>query len=452
MIQTDTIVAISTPKGEGGIGIVRLSGPKALPISQQMFRSQPPLGQRVRYVEYGQIWAGGQSVDTGVAWFFVGPHSYTGEDTVEISCHGSMLILESVVGEALRLGATSAEPGEFTRRAYLNGRLDLIEAEAVIDLIQASSKASLENAYGQAGGRLSGMVRALKKQVVRALSLLEIGLDFSEEDIDDFGRQAIQDSLREVVDFSSRLADTFEGTKRRQEGSLIALVGRSNVGKSTLLNTLLGEDRAIVTPIPGTTRDLVEGRTIWSGDTVRLVDTAGVRQTDDPIEIEGIKRAAKIAQEADIVFAIFDSSTPWCDDDQAVLDLLPFEKSIFIFNKIDLASLFDRTKLENRSSSVVEISALTEQGIDDLKRETSHRMPLSKDVDGIGISRQRHQDCLFRVVKSTTAAIELLVSGQPDECVVFELREALSSLGEMIGEKTDEDVLDSIFSEFCIGK
>ena len=182
MIQTDTIVAISTPRGEGGIGIVRLSGPKALPISQQMFRSQPPLGQRVRYVEYGQIWAGGQSVDTGVAWFFVGPHSYTGEDTVEISCHGSMLILESVVGEALRLGATSAEPGEFTRRAYLNGRLDLIEAEAVIDLIQASSKASLENAYGQAGGRLSGMVRAHKKQVVRALSLLEIGLDFSEED------------------------------------------------------------------------------------------------------------------------------------------------------------------------------------------------------------------------------------------------------------------------------
>jgi tRNA modification GTPase len=362
------------------------------------------------------------------------------------------LILESVVGEALRLGATSAEPGEFTRRAYLNGRLDLIEAEAVIDLIQASSKACLENAYGQAGGRLSGMVRALKKQVVRGLSLLEIGLDFSEEDIDDFGRQAIQDSLREVVDFSSRLADTFEGTKRRQEGYLIALVGRSNAGKSTLLNTLLGEDRAIVTPIPGTTRDLVEGRTTWSGNTVRLVDTAGVRQTDDPIEIEGIKRAAKIAQEADVVFAIFDSSTPWCDDDQAVLDLLPFEKSIFIFNKIDLASLFDRTKLENKSSSVVEISALTEQGIDDLKRETAHRMPLSKDVDGIGISRQRHQDCLFRVVKSATAAIELLVSGQPDECVVFELREALSSLGEMIGENTDEDVLDSIFSEFCIGK
>ena len=296
------------------------------------------------------------------------------------------------------------------------------------------------------------MVRALKKQVVRGLSLLEIGLDFSEEDIDDFGRQAIQDSLREVVDFSSRLADTFEGTKRRQEGYLIALVGRSNAGKSTLLNTLLGEDRAIVTPIPGTTRDLVEGRTTWSGNTVRLVDTAGVRQTDDPIEIEGIKRAAKIAQEADVVFAIFDSSTPWCDDDQAVLDLLPFEKSIFIFNKIDLASLFDRTKLENKSSSVVEISALTEQGIDDLKRETAHRMPLSKDVDGIGISRQRHQDCLFRVVKSATAAIELLVSGQPDECVVFELREALSSLGEMIGENTDEDVLDSIFSEFCIGK
>ena len=277
-------------------------------------------------------------------------------------------------------------------------------------------------------------------------------LYFTEEDVDDFGRQDIQDSLREVVDLSSRLADTFEGTKRRQEGYLIALVGRSNVGKSTLLNTLLGEDRAIVTPIPGTTRDLVEGRTIWSGDTVRLVDTAGVRQTNDPIEVEGIKRAAKSAQDADVVFAIFDSSTPWCEDDQAVLDLLPFDKSIFIFNKIDLASRLDRTNVEKQSSSVVEISALTELGIDELKRETSRHMPRPKDVDGVGISRRRHQDCLFCVVKSTTAALELLVSGQPDECAVFELREALSSLGEMIGENIDEDVLNSIFSEFCVGK
>ena len=452
MIQTDTVVAISTPRGEGGIGIVRLSGSEALSIGRQIFRSRPSLGERVRHVEYGQVWAEARPIDTGVAWIFKGPQSYTGEDTVEISCHGSMVILESVVEEAIRLGASSATPGEFTRRAYLNGQLDLLEAEAVIDLIQAGSQTSLNHAYGQAGGRLSKLVRTLKKQVVKALSLLEIGLDFSEEDIDEFTRNEVQSVLREVVDQSSRLADTFEGSKRRQDGFLVVLIGRPNVGKSTLLNALLGEDRAIVTPIPGTTRDLVEGKTIWSGDTIRLVDTAGIRRTEDPIEIEGIKRAAQIVKEADLVLAVFDSSTKWCDDDQAAYELLPFEKTISVFNKVDLPFLFDRSRFENDALSVVEISALTEFGIDDLRRESLNRMPVAEDIDGIGITRQRHQDCLFRVAKSGTAANQLLASGQPDECVVAELQEALTALGEMLGEDTSEDVLDSIFSEFCIGK
>lgn len=452
MIQTETVVAISTPRGEGGIGVVRLSGSEALSIGRQIFRTRTPLGKRVRHVEYGQVWIGDRPIDTGVAWAFVAPHSYTGEDTVEISCHGSMVVLESVVEEAIRLGATSAGPGEFTRRAYLNGRLDLLEAEAVIDLIQATSKASLHNAYGLAGGRLSDMVRKLKKQVVMALSLLEIGLDFSEEDIDELGREELQTRLHKVIESSLRLADTFEGMKRRQDGYLIALIGRPNVGKSTLLNTLLGEDRAIVTPIPGTTRDLVEGKTIWSGETIRIVDTAGIRQTKDPIEVEGIERASQIVGEANLVLAIFDSSTQWCDDDQAVLDLLPIEKTIAVLNKVDLPFVFDRTKLELQMLSTVEISALTELGIVDLKRESTVRLPPVLNVDGIGITRQRHLDCLLRVAKSTAVANELLLSEQPDECVVFELQEVLNALGELLGENTDDEVLNSIFSEFCIGK
>lgn len=449
----DTVVAVSTPRGEGGIGIVRLSGPEALSISQQIFRSRPPLGKRVRYVEYGRIWAGGREIDTGVAWFFVAPHSYTGEDTVEISCHSSAVVLESVVEEAISLGAAAAAPGEFTRRAFLNGQLDLLEAEAVIDLIQASSKAHLDNAYGLASGRLSKMVKELKKKLVKMLSLLEIGLDFSDEDIDSIGRQEIQIALREVVEASLRLAETFEGTRRRQEGYLVVLVGRPNVGKSTLLNALLGEDRAIVSPVPGTTRDLVEGRTTWSGETIRLVDTAGIRQSHNQIEKEGIERASLAIGEADVVLAVFDSSTEACEDDMAVLDLLPADKkSIAVFNKIDLPGTGTLSKIEARTSVSVEISALREFGIEELKREAMVQLPHRVEIDGVGITRQRHQDCLLRVAKSGAVADDLLSSGQPDECVVAELQDALSALAEMLGETVQEEVLDTIFSQFCIGK
>ena len=453
MIQTDTVVAISTPRGEGGIGIVRLSGPEALLIGQQIFRSLPSLGKRVRYVEYGRIWAGGREIDTGVAWVFAAPHSYTGEDTVEISCHGSAVVLESVVEEAISLGATAAAPGEFTRRAFLNGRLDLLEAEAVIDLIQASSKAHLDNAYGLASGRLSMMVKELKRQLVKMLSLLEIGIDFSDEDIDGIGRQEIQTALREVVESSLRLAETFEGTRRRQEGYLVVLIGRPNVGKSTLLNVLLGEDRAIVTPLPGTTRDLVEGRTTWAGETIRLVDTAGIRQSHNLIEKEGIKRASQAVGEADVVLAVFDSSIESCEDDVAVLDLLPADKkSIAVFNKVDLPSINNRSEIEARASAFVEISALRESGIEELKREVTAQLPHRAEIDGIGITRQRHQDCLLRVAKSGALAEELVRSSQPDECVVAELQDALNALGEMLGETVEEEILDSIFSQFCIGK
>lgn len=453
MIKPDTVVAISTPRGKGGIGIVRLSGPAALSISQQVFRSRRPLGERVRYVEYGRIWAGGRAIDTGVAWCFAAPHSYTGEDTVEISCHGSMVVLESVVEEVLRLGAVAAAPGEFTRRAFLNGRLDLLEAEAVIDLIQASSKAHLDNAYGLASGRLSKMVKELKGQLVKMLSLLEIGLDFSDEDIDNIGRQEIQAALSEVVESSLRLAETFEGTRRRQEGYLVVLIGRPNVGKSTLLNVLLGEDRAIVTPLPGTTRDLVEGRTTWAGETIRIVDTAGIRQSHNLIEKEGIERASQAAGEADVVLAVFDSSTESCEDDIAVLDLLPSnKKSIAVFNKIDLTGAITRSKIEARTSVSVEISALRESGIEKLKREVTAQLPHRAEIDGIGITRQRHQDCFLRVAKSGAVADELLRASQPDECIIAELQDALNALGEMLGETVEEEVLDSIFSQFCIGK
>ena len=452
LIQTDTAVAISTPRGEGGIGVVRLSGCEAVAIGRRLFRSQYPLGRRARRVEYGQVLAMGEPVDRGLAWVLPAPHSYTGEDTVEISCHGSMVVLESVVAEALRLGAVSAGPGEFTRRAFVNGRLDLLEAEAVIDLIQARSKGSLENAYGLAGGRLSEMVRALKSMVVKGLAQIEVGLDFSDEDIDEISRQRIRAQLGEMVAGARNLADTFEGTKRRQDGYLVAMVGRPNVGKSTLLNALLGEDRAIVTPIPGTTRDRIEGLTVWSGEAIRLVDTAGIRRTDDPIETAGIERTTQALDEADVVLAIFDSSVAWCDDDRATVDLLPSENVLAIFNKVDLPRKLNRSKLRTDTLPCVDISALTGSGIDELKRVAAQLLPPRSDVNGVGITRQRHCDCLLCAIRAGERAIGLIDAGEPDECVVVELQAGLKALGEMLGEGVDEDVLDAIFSEFCIGK
>ena len=301
-------MAISTSRGEGGLGIVRLSGPGAIQIGRRVFRSTPPLGERIRHIEYGRVVDGNREIDTGLAWALKAPNSYTGEDTIEISCHGSSLVLETLVQVSVANGAVPASQGEFTRRAFLNGRLDLLQAEAVVDLIQAGNKFDLENAYGHTRGRLSNLVRQLKSRLIRSLSLLEVGLDFSDEDVDEVCRQQILDEIHKAIESGRQLSDTFEGSRRRQDGLLVVLAGRPNVGKSTLLNSLLGEEKAIVTPIPGTTRDLVEGRTTWAGETVRVLDTAGLRVGGGLVEKEGIRRTRESIANADLVLAILDAS------------------------------------------------------------------------------------------------------------------------------------------------
>ena len=447
-----TIVAISTPPGEGGVGLVRLSGPQAMDIGRQLFHSQPPLGKRIRRVEYGRVMADGHPIDQGLAWVLKGPHSYTGEDTVEISCHGSPLILETLIQEALGKGAVLAAPGEFTRRAFLNGRLDLLQAEAVIDLVRAGTQHHLDNAYGHASGRLSERIRQLKDLWVKALSRIEVGLDFAEEDIPPLDYQQLLQQVHQATREASSLAETFEGARRRQQGYLVALIGRPNVGKSTLLNTLLAEDRAIVTPFPGTTRDLIEGRAIWNGETVRLVDTAGMRFSSDPIEQEGIDRAHKLAASADLVLAVLDSSVEWHEEDRPVLECLRHRAGLVVLNKSDLPRRLRLVEPWQESFSCVEISALTGMGADVLQQVASELLPRPTLVDGVGITRQRHQNCLLRAVGAGERAIALLEKGHVDECVALELQEALGALGEMLGENAGEEVLDRIFADFCVGK
>ena len=450
MDHTETIVAISSPRGEGGVGLVRLSGPKAMEIGREVFRCTPPLGSRPRHVEYGRVTDGERDLDRGLAWFFESPHSYSGEDTVEISTHGSAVVLEALVQAAIASGAVLAAPGEFTRRAFTNGRLDLLQAEAVIDIIRANSRAGLDNAYGQASGRLSGLVNELKQIVVSSISSLELELDFSEEDNEPVGEESIQHELRRALTMVSRLIDTFEGTRRRQTGVVVCLLGLPNAGKSTLFNSMLGDDRAIVAPQPGTTRDLIEARTTWSGETVRLMDTAGFRTPSDAIEREGVQRTLRCVAEADLVLVVVDCSEAWREIHADLLTLVEDKDAFLVSNKCDLPSRFSVPA--HISMPAVKVSGLHGEGVAELQNIAVRRFPPPKSVDGVGLAQERHRDCLLRMANATASALDGVAVGQPHECVVVELRTALAVLAEMLGETLDEEILDRVFSEFCIGK
>ena len=431
---------------------MRLSGAQAIRIGQELFRCQPPLGERVRRVEYGRIAAGGREIDTGLAWVLRAPRSYTGEDTVEISCHGSDLVLRTVVEEAVSRGAVLAAPGEFTRRAFLSGQLDLVQAEAVVELIQAGSRDTLASAYGTASGRLSTVVREVKGHLVTALALVEVGLDFADEDVGRIDPKQILDSLQEANSLARRLVDTFEGSRRREQGASVALVGRPNVGKSTLLNALLTEERAIVSSVPGTTRDLVEGQCVWRGELVRLVDTAGLRAVDGAVEREGVARARRAAEEADLVVAVLDLSRPWEEADREVLDFVGRKRGLVLLNKMDLPHRLILPASLAEQLACLPVSALTGEGMELLPGRALDLLPRPNVVDGVCLTRQRHADCLARVVSRTEAARELLLAPQLEECVASELQEGLQALAELLGESVGEEVLDRIFSEFCIGK
>lgn len=447
--DNDTIVAIATAHGEGAIGIVRLSGSQAVQISHDCFRGSVPLNQvKPRTLTFGRFVSSGQDLDEVLASVMYGPHSYTGEDTVEFNCHGGPLLLRRVVETLVSAGARIALPGEFTKRAFLNGKLDLSQAQAVADMISAPSDLSLQSAFFQLRGGLKKRFESMADRLRKIAMLLEAGLDFSEDvEID---LRVVRDVIQETVAETTQLIDSYQHGKIIREGILVALVGRPNVGKSSLMNRLLNEDRSIVTDIPGTTRDTIEERIDLDGLKATLVDTAGIRHTDDPVEREGTRRSQSYLNRADIVLVIVDGSIPPTSDDLAILESSTSVSKLLVLNKSDLD--IDSEWSSSSSIPTVSLSALDGSGIDILRQSIRDLVLGHKQVSTDIITHERQVIALRQGLDGLKHALESLDLGNPGELIAMDIRIALDALSDIIGETTADDVLDNIFRNFCIGK
>lgn len=456
----DTIAAISTPQGEGGISIVRLSGPDSIRIVESIFR--PARRKKLSRIKshtltYGHIIdpSTGEVVDEVLVSVMRAPHTYTREDVVEINCHGGALVTRKLLELVLERGARLAEPGEFTKRAFLNGRIDLSQAEAVIDLIRAKTELSLKVAASMLSGELSRKVGGMREELLNLLAEVEASVDFPDEDLDFLPPQELKKRMEAVAREMEELLRTADEGRILREGVKAVIAGKPNVGKSSLLNRLLREERAIVTDIPGTTRDSIEEYLNIGGIPIRIVDTAGIRVTDDPVEREGVRRSVKQIELADLVIAMFDASQPLSEEDMELVRLISEKTALVVLNKIDLPLRIDVKKLQELTGRrPIGISALKEIGLDELKNEmikliTHGRVPLSESPIAINA---RHKDALKRALESLRLAIESVDRGMPPEIVAVDLRGALDCLGEITGAVTTEEVLDRIFSQFCIGK
>jgi tRNA modification GTPase len=451
VILDDTMVAIATPPGRGGIGIVRISGPLALPLAQSMLQLSHPLeAGRAVFAELVEPHSR-ERIDESVVTYFAKPHSYTTDDVVEISAHGSPVVLRHIVELALAGGARLAEPGEFTMRAFLNGRLDLTQAEAVRDLIESQTLYQAKVAAQQLDGALSKRLQPIKKTLVDLIAVLEAGIDFAEDDVAVLPPGQILAHIEAVLCPLEKLSDSFAYGKVVHEGFTLAIVGRPNVGKSSLFNRLIERERAIVTAMPGTTRDLVTETVALGGIPLKLIDTAGLRHSTDEAESIGIRKSYEALSDADMVLAVLDSSSQFAAEDHELLEATKNRKTIVVANKADLGDvcLPARERLK-----IVKTSALTGEGIDQLRAEIL--VALSGDSaaehEGGFLTNVRHQRLVEESLASLSAAQQAVESGIPHEMIMIDLYGALRPLDAITGETTADDILNLIFSRFCIGK
>ena len=458
-METDTIAAISTPVGEGGISVIRVSGPDAISIADRIYQGKKSLDNVPSHtVHYGYIVDPdeGERVDEVLVTVMRAPRTFTREDVVEISCHGGIIPIQKTLEILLDHGARLAEPGEFTKRAFLNGRIDLSQAEAVMDLIRAKTDRAAKVALAQHDGKLSRLIQRLRSEIVETLAHLAVNVDYPEYDAEEMTAQFLRERCIDISGEIERLLQTARQGKIYREGIKTAIVGRPNVGKSSLMNALTHENKAIVTDIPGTTRDVIEEFVNVRGIPLHLLDTAGIRETEDVVERIGVERSHQALKQADLVLLLLNYAEPLTPSDRKLLSLIKEHTSIIVVNKTDLPQQIDLKEVEQLAGDVPLISASIKEdrGIEDLEEAISWLFQLGKveHADATYVSNSRHIHLLRKALASVKDVIEGIDAGVPLDMVEIDLKNAWESLGEVIGESVSEDLIDQIFSQFCLGK
>lgn len=459
IIMETTIAAISTAMSASGIGIVRMSGPESMDVISRIYRSKNG-GKNIKEVKshtihYGYIFDGEEVVDEVLVMVMRAPRTYTGEDTVEIDCHGGVYAMKKVLETVLRNGAQIAEPGEFTKRAFLNGRLDLSQAEAVMDVIQAKSAVALKSSLQQLKGSVLRAIKEIRSSILYQIAFIESALD----DPEHISLEGYPEKLRKIVDEEYEKVETLlksaDDGRMIQEGIKTVILGKPNAGKSSLLNFLVGENRAIVTDIAGTTRDTLEEYISLHGISLRIIDTAGIRETEDVVEKIGVGKAKKMAEDADLILYVVDSSLPLDENDREIMELLGGRKSIVIYNKTDLESAVDIKELKEKTGSpVIPVSVVEETGITELE-ETIKKMFFRGEIsfdDEVYITNARHKTALEEALESLKMVGESIETGMSEDFFSIDLMSAYESLGKIVGESVGEDLVNEIFSRFCVGK
>lgn len=452
-----TIAAISTAPGIGGIGIIRMSGENCFDILEKVFKQKKY--QKIEEIKgysikYGNIFDENEIVDEVLVSYFKAPHSYTSENMCEINSHGGIVIMNRILDLCLKNGANLAEPGEFTKRAFLNGRMDLSQAEAVIDIINSKTDKEAKVSLEQLKGNLSEKIEKIRKIVISIMADIEATIDYPEYDLEEVTNSRILTTLDEVDALLDSLEKSFYNGKILREGISTAIIGRPNAGKSSLLNLILNEERAIVTDIEGTTRDTIEEYIQIDGIPLKIIDTAGIRNANDEVEKIGVEKSVELAQKSDIVIAIFDINRELNDEDKKIVELLNNKNAIIILNKIDLERKVNIKELESLNIPIVSISTKTREGIDSLYEEISKLFKL-KEIANDGetiVSNARHKNIIINSRKNLNKARETIKSNLPIDIISTYLKEIIEELGKITGETVTEDVIAEIFSKFCLGK
>lgn len=456
-----TIAAISTAPAIGGIGIVRMSGKDCFEVLEKIFKPKNPetieniAGYRIKYgtivnPETNRV------VDEVLVSYFKCPKSYTAENMCEINSHGGIVVLKEILELCLKNGAELAKPGEFTERAFLNGRIDLTQAEAIIDIINAKSTREAQESANQLEGYLSRKINEIREKIMDIMVNIEANIDYPEYDVVEVSNKDAENKLKEIENELIKLSKTFENGKILKEGVKIAIIGSPNAGKSSLLNSMLKEERAIVTDIAGTTRDIIEEQISIEGIPFKVIDTAGIRDAKDKIEQIGIEKSKKAANEADVILAVFDSSVPLNDEDREILNLLKHKKSIIVLNKTDLKQIVNNEckEIQDVNTEVINISLKNNEGLEKIYESLVKMFNLNQiNLDNeLTITNIRHQELINKAIESTRMALNDLNNSMPIDIISINIKEILEHLGEITGDNVSEDIIKSIFAKFCLGK